>query len=64
MDVSVNTYMSQGDYREGINYHERHSKIAKEIDDPGGEAAANGNLGSAYGSLGDYLKAIEVFEKL
>ena len=42
-----------------IEYHEKHLVIAKEIGDRVEEGRANGNLGYAYQSLGDYRKAIE-----
>ena len=38
-------------------------KIAIEIGDRAGEGGALGNLGNAYGSLGDFRKAIEYHEK-
>ena len=38
-------------------------KFAKEIGDRPGEGQANGNLGNAYRSLGNYQKAIEYHEK-
>ena len=46
-----------------IKYHEKHLKIAKEIGDRAGEGGADGNLGNAYDSLGDYQKAIEYHKK-
>ena len=38
-------------------------KIAIEIGDRAGEGAAYANLGNAFGSLGDFRKAIEYNEK-
>ena len=38
-------------------------KIAIEIDDRTGEGRAYGNLGNAFGSLGDFRKAIDYHEK-
>ena len=38
-------------------------KIAIKIGSPGGEGEANGNLGNAYRSLGNYRKGIEYHEK-
>ena len=46
-----------------IKYHQRRLKFAKQIGDRAGEGGANGNLGNAYESLGDYQKAIEYHEK-
>ncbi len=37
----------------------RRERIAKAVGDRAGEGAAYGNLGIAYQSLGDYVKAIE-----
>ena len=45
-----------------IEYHEKDLQIAIEVGDRGGEGGAYGNLGIAYGSLGDYQKAIEYLE--
>ena len=39
-------------------------KIAQEIGDRSGEGGAYGNIGSTYGSLGYYRKAVENLEKL
>ena len=43
----VNAYMSLGDYRKAIEYHEEYLKTAVEIGDRGGEGGAYGNLGNA-----------------
>ena len=43
--------------------HEKHLEIVIEIGDRGGEGGANGNLGNAYQSLGDYRKATEDHKK-
>ena len=56
MEISVN--QSLGDYRKSIECHEKHLKIAKEIDDRGGEGRANGNLGNSYQSLRHSQKSI------
>ena len=56
-------YMSLGDFRKAIEYHEKHLKIAIEIGDRAGEGRAYGNLGNPYFSLGDFRKAIEYHEK-
>ena len=42
-----------------IEYRDKLLIIAKEIGDRAEEGRANGNLGYAYQSLGDYRKAIE-----
>jgi hypothetical protein len=42
----------------GDAYHGQHLAIAKELGDRAGEGRAYGNLGNAYGSHGDYAKAI------
>ena len=46
-------------YQTLIQHHERNGKIAKET----GEEKAYGNLGCAYGSLGDFKKAIVYHER-
>ena len=38
-----NAYLSLGDFRKAIEYHEKHLKIAIEIGDRAGEGRANGN---------------------
>ncbi|MFY9645456.1 MAG: tetratricopeptide repeat protein, partial [Terriglobales bacterium] len=45
-----------------IEYHEQALQIDREIGDRRGEGAALGNLGNAYGSLGEYRRAIEHYE--
>ena len=51
------------DDQKAIEYHKNRLKIAMEIGDRGGEAAAYGNLGNCYQSLSDYRKSIEYHEK-
>ena len=64
MEISViNCYQSMSDYRKSIEYHEKHLKIANEIDDRGGEGTANGGLGNCFQSLDDYRRSIEYHEK-
>ena len=63
MEISVMLYVSLGDYRKAIEYHEKRLKIGKEIGDRAGEGRAYGNLGNAYDSLGDYQRAFEYHEK-
>ena len=58
-----NAFVSLGDFRKAIEYHEKHLKIAIEIGDRAGEGGAYGNLGNAFYSLGDFRKAIEYHEK-
>ena len=55
--------ISLGDFRKAHEYHEKHLKIAIEMDDRAGEGQAYGNLGNAYYSLGDFRKAIKYHEK-
>ena len=58
-----NAYVSLGDYRKAIEYHEKHLKISREIGDRSGERGAYANLGTAYWSLGEYQQATEYHEK-
>ena len=57
------SYLSLGDYRKAIGYHEKRLKIAIEMGDQGGEGTGYGNLGNAYRVQGDHRKAIEYLEK-
>ena len=63
MCIRDSAYLLQGDFRNGIEYYEKHLKIAIEIGDRAGEGGAYGNLGNAYHSLGDFRKAIEYHER-
>ncbi|KAL9951531.1 hypothetical protein ACROYT_G044207 [Oculina patagonica] len=69
-----NACCSLGDVKQAIEYHKQHLRIAnlwqswqilpaiaKELDDKNGEGTANGSLGNAYYSLGDYNQAIEYY---
>ena len=47
-------YLSLGDLKKAIEYHNLHLKIAKEVGDKHGEGIAYGSLGSAYLTLGDF----------
>ena len=49
--------------KNAIDHYERDLKIAKEVGDKEGEGAAYCNLGVAYGSLGDFQKAMEYNER-
>jgi len=49
--------------RKAIEYHEQAMKIAREIGDKRNEGHWLGNLGSAYGNLGDPKKAIEFLKQ-
>ena len=46
-----------------LEYHEKALAISKEIGHRKGEAAGYGNLGSAFHSLSEYIKAKECREK-
>jgi len=48
--------------KRAIEYHERHLKLAKEVEDRAGEGNSNANLDNAYDSLGDFKKVIEYHE--
>jgi tetratricopeptide (TPR) repeat protein len=48
-----------GELLQGAQHHKEHLTIAKEVGDRAGEGIVYGNLGNAYGSQGDYTKAIE-----
>ncbi|XP_067046738.1 tetratricopeptide repeat protein 28-like isoform X3 [Acropora muricata] len=61
-DDRVCTSNRREDYQKAIEYHE-HLKIAKEISNRARKGQANGNLGNAYQSPGDYQKAIEYQQK-
>ena len=52
-----------GQSRRSINHAQEAVKLAREIGDRRGEAAALSNLGLAYYSLGDARKAIEFYEQ-
>ena len=58
-----NAYVSLGDFRKALDYHEKHLKIAIEFGDRAGEGRSYGSLGNAYQSLGDFRKAIKYHEK-
>ena len=58
-----NAYHGLGDFKEAIEYHERHLNIAKEVGDRAGEGKSYCNLGNAYRNLGDFKKAIEYHER-
>ena len=51
-------FKSLGEHQKAIEYHKNRLKIAMQIGDRGGEAAAYGNLGNCYQSLSDYRKSI------
>ena len=56
-------YLSFGEYKKAIDYHERNLQIAKEVGDRAGEGSAYGNLGNAHYCLEDYKKAIDYHER-
>ena len=56
-------YHRLGDFKNAIEYHERHLKIAEKVKDRDGEGRACANLGNAYQSLGDFKNAIEYHER-
>ena len=51
-------YLLQGDFRNGIEYYEKHLKIAIEIGDRAGEGMAYNNIGNGYSSLGQFDIAV------
>ena len=66
-----NAYLSQGDFRKAIEYHEKDLKIAIAIGDRAGEGGAYRNIGSGYFSLGqfdiavgNFVSAVNVFNTL
>ena len=59
-DNGVCTSSKRGTYQEAIEYHEKDSKIAKEIGDRAGEGRAYGNLGIVYQLLGNYKKPLSI----
>ncbi|XP_067046335.1 tetratricopeptide repeat protein 28-like [Acropora muricata] len=62
-DNTVCTSNERGTYQQAIEYHEKLSKLAKEIGDRPGEGRAYGSLGIAHSSFCDYQKATEFLEK-
>ncbi|XP_068675430.1 tetratricopeptide repeat protein 28-like [Montipora foliosa] len=46
-----------------MEYYEQDLRIAKEVGDRAAEGDANGNLGNAYYSLGNFKRAIEYYEQ-
>jgi tetratricopeptide (TPR) repeat protein len=50
-------YLSLGEYRKAIEYHEQSLDISREIGNREGEGASLANLGIAYDSLGEKEKA-------
>ncbi|XP_068680143.1 tetratricopeptide repeat protein 28-like [Montipora foliosa] len=58
-----NAYLSLGNFKQAIEYYEKHLSIAKEVGDRVGEGSAYGNLGIAYISLGNFKQGIEYYEK-
>ena len=57
-----NAHHRMGDFKTALLFHERHLKVAKELDDRSGEGKAYGNLGNVYQSLGDLKTAIKYHE--
>ena len=51
------TTNQSSDNQNAIDFHEKLLKIAQEVGHRCGEAAAYGNLGNAYHSLGDLSKS-------
>lgn len=60
-NLIANTYLIEGDLKQGIEYHDRALRIRREIDDQDGIGASLNNLGIAYLQLGHSDKAIESF---
>ena len=58
-----NALDSLGNFKTAIDYHDRHLKIAKELNDRSGEGKAYGNLGKAHDSLRHLKKAYEYHER-
>ena len=56
-------YHSLGDFKSAIDYHERHLKIVRELNNKSLEGKAYGNLGNAHHSLGDFKKARDYHER-
>ncbi|AFY32774.1 CHAT domain-containing protein [Calothrix sp. PCC 7507] len=63
LDDLSNTYIYQGDAKQGKILHDLAQKIRKEIGTPQGEAAFLGNIGLAYESQGQYPQAIELYQQ-
>ena len=59
-----NAHLSLGDFETALYYHERHLKIAKELENRSGEGTAYGNIGKSYRGLGDFKTAIDYFERV
>ena len=56
-------HYSLGDFKNAVDYQDRHLKIAKELGDRSGEGMAYCNLGVAHYSLGDSKTAIDYLER-
>ena len=58
-----NAYLNQSNFKQAIEYYEKHLSIAKEVGDRAREGSAYGNLGSAHLNLGNIKQAIEYYKK-
>ena len=54
-----NAYRNLGNFKQAIEYHEKHLSTVKEVGDRAGEGLAYGNLGNAYCNLGYFKEAME-----
>lgn len=65
MLLSLNTsYYGLGQYLQAIDYLQQSLTIVQEIGSRNGEGTVLGNLGLAYGLLGDYSQASTISNKV
>jgi tetratricopeptide (TPR) repeat protein len=63
LDNLGTTYLTLGEARLAIEYHEQALTIARDVGDRRGEGADLGNLGAAHRALGELRRAIEYHEQ-
>ncbi|MFE1748214.1 tetratricopeptide repeat protein [Coleofasciculus sp. H7-2] len=56
-------YFAQGDYPRAMNYQEQHLRLARQLQDRGGEGRALGNLGLVYYGLKKYRLSAEYHQQ-